>query len=480
MHNERRRGFSLVEVVVALVIGSLVMGVAYGIWSRVRREVARSQTRQMLQHELRVAADSITADLKAIKSGTMTGGQQAADGSRVHFEFDRFKKTEDNKLAEDSVEHVAYDFTGALLIRTCGPNRRVFSTHLTSLELTRGVNQATAETTNVAGVNPDYDRALNARLDIALTGKKQVPGSKIVEFHIERTSAVMREEYQKTVNKSYLSTNELAKLGKGSVVQGGPNSNFLENNGTMTEEQLRQLSREQLAGLEQSQQNMLTEAQKCLDDMNKNIGDINTGGGLTEKINIFGWKPGSSDVREVNELQSAIEGAQKKEDLTSALKQAETYIKGKEETFYGRSYPGINISGMSDAEKKVYQMAYDLKVQDRSMDNAYKEMVKSKPDTQKPPSAVETATAIPARLPEGQETEQQYQARCQEAQKLKEACDKVNLTWMGDPADESKEVKAYNAAKTLYNYGQAKSQLLGMRDDAKTNLTAIHNVQGRS
>lgn len=480
MRNERTRGFSLVEVVVALVIGSLVMGVAYGIWSRVRREVARSTTRQMLQHELRVAADTIVTDLKSIKSGTMTGGQQSADGSRVHFEFDRFKKTEDNKLAEDSVEHVVYDYAGSLLMRTCGPNRKVLSTHLASFELTRGVNQGAAETTNLVGVNPDHDRALNARLDIALTGKKVVPGSKIIEFHVERTSAVMREEYQKTVNKNYLSTNELAKLGKGQIVQAGPNSNFLENNGLMSEEQLRALSREQLAGLEQSQQNMLTEAQKSLDDMNNNIGDINTGGGFAEWVNLFGWKPGSTDVRQVNELKSAIETAQKKEDLTSALASTKTYLDEKERQFIGRSFPNVNVQSLSKAEYDRYKMAYDLKVQDRAMDNAYKEMVKTKPDTQKPPSAVETATKAPERLPDGQETEQQYQSRCQEAQRLKEACEKVSLTWMGEPADESKEVKAYNAAKTLYNYGQAKSQLLTMRDDARTNLDTIHRVQGRS
>ncbi|MBF0499712.1 MAG: prepilin-type N-terminal cleavage/methylation domain-containing protein [Candidatus Riflebacteria bacterium] len=480
MKTKQTSGFSLVEVMVAILIGSIVMGTAYAIWSRVRREVSKSSARQTLQHELRQAMDTLSRDLKAIKTGTMKApaAQQSADGTRAHFEFERFTESSAGKLAENTTEKVVYDFKVPLLTRIAGPVRHILSTHLDSIELTRGVNQTTLETKNVESGNKDLDRALNARLDLALTGKMRPAGSRQFEYHVERSSVVMRDEYQKTVNSNYLSTNDVAQIGKDKVVVAGANSNFLDNLGSLTEEQLKQLSSDQLNTLEASQQNMLSEAKKSITDMNDNIKSISTGGNLWDTLSVGGWPFGSSDVAQVTSLQSAIKSAEKKEDLVESLKATDGWIKDKEKKFIAQSFSGVNVDSLSEDERARYQKVYDMKVMDRLSEAAYQEALKKDPNAKKPESALDGITRVPDRLPADQEAEQQYQGRVAEAAKLREIASKASLDWMGEPKDESKEVKSYNAAKSIYNYGQAKMQLLGMRDDTQDNLTLINKVKG--
>jgi hypothetical protein len=61
----------------------------------------------------------------------------------------------------------------------------------------------------------------------------------------------------------------------------------------------------------------------------------------------------------------------------------------------------------------------------------------------------------------------------QEAENLRRAYEEINLNWMGEFGDESKEVQAYNAAKSLVNQGRSKFDTIDMRDRADENIDLI-------
>ncbi|MBF0548283.1 MAG: prepilin-type N-terminal cleavage/methylation domain-containing protein [Candidatus Riflebacteria bacterium] len=494
----RKKAFTLVEVLIALVLASFVLGIAFALWSRVSREVSRSSTRQVLQHQLRMAMDIMSRDLKSIKTGTLKAppDKQSSDGSKVYFEFEKFVELDNGKLAENTTEKVAYELNGSLLTRKSGSDVKILSVNIFSLEMARGVDKSNLSTTNLETANPDQERALNARLDITLTGQKRAPGTRIIETHVERTSVIMRDEYQKTVNKNYLSTNQVAQLGTDKVSNTDQNTSFFSASGTFTLDQLANLSADQLNNLETSQKNLLEQAQKNLTDMNSNIHDVNTGGGWFSDVNLgFLGRFGNTDVQNANDLKSAIEQATSQNDLKSALDKDNDYIKSKEAKFISSTFPDKfptatsidDLRNSQDADKRAeyerYKKAYDLLVQDRAMQAAYQKLITSSPAPNPvpapPESAVDRATAAPTKNPDVPETDAQFQARVTEAQELKKVCDagKQNLTWMGTPGQETTEIKAYEAAKMLYNYGQSKSELLGMRDDSKTNVDLIQQAK---
>ncbi|MBF0407044.1 MAG: prepilin-type N-terminal cleavage/methylation domain-containing protein [Candidatus Riflebacteria bacterium] len=492
--DKKRFGFTLVEIMVAIVLGSFVLGVAFALWSRVTREVTRSATRQVLQHQLRMSMDTLSRDLKAIKSGTLKApaDKQSPDGSKAYLEFERFTELENGKLAEKTTQKVVYELTGSLLTRTSGNEKKILSANILSLEMSKGVDKNTLLTTNLETTNPDHEMALNARIDISITGQKVVPGTKIYEYHVERTSVVMRDEYQKTVNKNFLSTDQVSQLGQGKVSNTDPNSSYFTSAGLFTEEQLANLTLSQLNSLDSSQKNLLEQAEKNLTDLNSNIGAVNTGGGWFSDVNL-GWfgRYGNTDVQSANDLKSAIEGATTQAALNSALDKAQEYLKSKEASFisstFSSKFPSeASVSALRDSDDKAkrdeyekYKKAYDLLVQDRAMEGAYQKMINSSPPPNPvpppPESAVARATAVPEKSSDYAETEEQFQQRVKDASDLKAICDagKQSLTWMGNPGEETTEIQAYQATKMLYNYGQSKNQLLGMRDDASKNLELI-------
>ncbi|HMM60312.1 MAG TPA: prepilin-type N-terminal cleavage/methylation domain-containing protein, partial [Candidatus Rifleibacterium sp.] len=75
MLNNRNTGFTLVELMVAAALASLVLGSAFGIWSYTRRNLARTSTRQILQQDATRILTQLKADLKAAKAETFKAGE---------------------------------------------------------------------------------------------------------------------------------------------------------------------------------------------------------------------------------------------------------------------------------------------------------------------------------------------------------------------------------------------------------------------
>ena len=63
----RKKAFTLVEVMVAVLLLTVVLTAIYQVWSKVQQGIARSHTRQALQTELRNAANYMSNDFKSIK-----------------------------------------------------------------------------------------------------------------------------------------------------------------------------------------------------------------------------------------------------------------------------------------------------------------------------------------------------------------------------------------------------------------------------
>ena len=128
MKNRRKTGFTLVEVMVAIFLSTIVLTAIYGVWIRVQREIAKSHARQTLQSELRTVSNYLQKDLKSVKEGTFEApGGQSADGSSLHIMFERFKESEEGKIAQDATEKVEYRLSDGLLTRKSTTELKILS-----------------------------------------------------------------------------------------------------------------------------------------------------------------------------------------------------------------------------------------------------------------------------------------------------------------------------------------------------------------
>lgn len=108
-----RRGFTLLEVLVAAVLTLLVMGVAFGYLVPAWRASARIQTRVELQQSAVVALDRLTAELKT----SAPGGVTLSDGVPRILAINPVEKVQGNGLVVWKSSYILYVFEGDRLER---------------------------------------------------------------------------------------------------------------------------------------------------------------------------------------------------------------------------------------------------------------------------------------------------------------------------------------------------------------------------
>lgn len=486
MKTRKTQGFTLVEVMVAIFLSTIVLTAIYGVWIRVQSEIAKSHARQTLQNELRTAANYMQKDLKSIREGSFEApGGQAADGSSVHIIFERFKETEDGKIAQDSTEKVEYRLSDGLLTRKSTTELKILSVSVESLQIVKSLEAADLGATDLETTDEDFKAGREAKLDISITGRKNIAGSREEMYYVEKTSVVMRDEYYKKTNKNYVSNFDLAKIEKDDVIitDSSQDASFGPG-GALSEEQLQSLTKDQLDGMEQTQKDLIKQAEDSIKEMNNSIDDTDTGEGFWSKfgdtLNVFS----TSEGEKVRGLRSDLEDAESQQEVKDVLGKLETYTKDKEETFLTRSVPGY--STMSAAQKDIYKEAYEMKLQDRTIEGSHQVLVeqaekdgKAPPET--PQKIIDIATQVQDTTYQDEEgntvTVAGGSGSSRSSEELRSAYDRINLGWMGEFNEEPEDVGIYNAAKSLISQGKAKLNVVEMRDTSEANVELIQKVK---
>ncbi|MDD3000102.1 MAG: hypothetical protein PHV05_13650, partial [Candidatus Riflebacteria bacterium] len=261
--------------------------------------------------------------------------------------------------------------------------------------------------------------------------------------------------------------------------------------GLLSEEQLQSLTKDQLTGMEETQNGLIKQAQDSLKEMNSAISDTDTGEGFWSKLgsalNIFS----TSEGEKVRDLRADLKGADTKTDVKDVLTKLEKYTKDKEEDFLSRSIRGY--SSMSAAQKDVYKEAYEMKLQDRTLEGSHKLLVEqAEKDGTKPPETptkiIDIATGkavfesedIATTYTDGDGNVVNISGDSSSTRSnadLRTAYDAINLGWMGDFNEEPEEVGIYSAAKSLISQGNAKLNVIEMRDTSQENLDLIKKVK---
>ncbi len=475
MNMQRRTGITLVEMMVAVFVSTIVLTAVYGVWIRVQRQISRANAKQTLESELRAIANNMEKDFKAIKEGSFDAppGEQNLDGTSMKVTFDRFTEGEDGKIAQDSFTSVEYHLRNGLLTRTTDSERKILSVNIDSIIIAQGVDEASLGATDLESTDEDFKAGREAKLDITISGKKRIPGSNNEIYHIEKTSLVMRDEYYRKTNKTYVSNFDLAKMNVDEVMveDATQNANFGPD-GEFTLEQLQNLDEDQLRGMKDTQQQLYEQAQAAFDEINTNINDTETGSDWLDTLAF--WSDSEGEI--VGDMKTRLKRADNKEEVEDVLEDLESYAEEKESSFLNRSIN--NYSGKSDEEKQRYKRAYDIAVQDRAIKYANEKAKEDDPDAQDSPLMIDLMTEVQDMSYEDEDgtqtvsASQNDEAR-QEAEALRRAYEEVSLEWMGDFGDESEEVQAYNAAKSLINQGRSKYDTIDMRDRADENIDLI-------
>ncbi len=490
MQKRKKTGFTMVEMMVAMFLSTIVLSAIYGVWIRIQREIARSNTRQTLQNEMRTAANYLQKDLKSVKEGTFEApGGQSADGSSLHIIFERFKETEDDKIAQDSTENVEYRLSDGLLTRKTDTSLKILSVSIEGMQIVKSIDAADLGATDLETTDKDFRAGREAKLDVNIVGRKSIPGSRDEVYHVERTSLVMRDEYYKKANRSFVSNFDLAKLEKDAVVEVDASQDATFGpGGAYSEEQLRALSNDQLTGLESTQRDLIRQAQDSITEMNTAIDSTDTGESGWSKfwqgVNVFSTTEGE----QVRDLRKDLADADTKDQVNSVLNKLSDYTRDKEEQFLIRSVPGY--SSMSAAQKDLYKEAYEMKLQDRTIDGSYKLLSEqAAKDGKTPPEAPQKIIDVATGIAEGEGSKTYIDeagntvqisneaSSTRSTSDLKSAYDNIDLSWMGEFNKEPDDVGIYNAAKSLISQGKAKLNVIELRDTSEDNVALIQQVK---
>ena len=484
-----RRGVTLVEIMVGILLTGLVLGAGYQIWSATRRDVTLASTRQMLAAQVRRALDVMAKDFQAMKAGTLevTPG---ADGDSATIKFERFPlKNEGTSIGVDNTELVIYQYRKPRLTRTLrGQGEHPLAWNLDSLELARGGRGAN-EPGGINDLPVDQD-GRNARMDILMTASSRVPGSQRIASFSAHISVFMREEYYATANKSrFIAMSRLVATNPANLRDQDRDDTMLTM-GLLDPEALARLSREQLNELYRKESEALAQTQQQLAQLNGNIGDLDTRTTGRPSWNLANWYSWPTDItnlqRDIERHSSSAELARDIEKLDSKISQ---YEQDNLRDSFSRHVPGFQNLDRNSQQYKDLKEVYELMVRDRSMRRAHEMGQKDLPADQRTAYRSILEDFNPGSLVRGQlpgnppttfnETQEQFEARRAKAQMIQENKDKVDLSWM-DSDEGADRVKIYNAAKDLKDLAETKKAYLESKETHETNLTNIRNAQNRA
>ncbi len=473
----RKSGVTLVEVMIGVLLSSIVLGGAYQVWTASRRNFAKANARQTLQSEIRKSIDQLALDFKAIKAGTLEV-DGAADGNSGTIKFQRFLENKDaNRIDSKGVADVVYEFRKPRLYRTvAGQGQKLLCSNLKAFDLARGAEPGT--------LMPDgMQQTAQARIDISLTGAMQVPVTREMIEHNEKTTVVMRNEFIAAAPvKSSIAMSELTNATEKMTGTEGQSSMF---SAALTADALKDMSSEQLAFMMQREAESLSNAKKEIDSTNDQLKDVDAKGAATW-YNPFTW--GGTDT-EVSKIKEDLLKHDKLEDVEKDVKALRAIIDRNEEKFLKRSLEKSGVSLPADEkEQQSYRQAYDLMVKDRALKEAYSKNPQKDSEGKEIPYKSLLESFDSSKIKQGvqydsqgrevafTESDADFQKRSEEARKIQEASSKMDLTWM-DSGDAKDEVKQYSAAKDLVDIAVVKQSYIQSRDLAQGNIDIIGNEQ---
>ena len=476
----KKSGFTLVEVMVAVFISTIVLSSAYMIWSRVQLGISKSVTKQNLQNELRKVANYMQNDFKSIKfhdseDENDTDADKAVkitgDDKNFTMTFQKFKEVEEsdkNKLTQDVVENVKYSLNSNVLMRTSGNSNKMLSAHCDGITITTAAGDNNEEG-DYQNATEDVKMAKEAQLNIEITGKMIVPGSGEEMFHTEKTSVVMRNEYYKKINNNYKSNFDLAKIDADDIIgeeEAGVLSGNFEEDPEKLKEYLNKLDTEVLGNMQTSEEEVKKSLENNLEEINKTIADIAPEDvPWYEKLwanitSVFG--DDEQSYTQFKEARADLEKANTVKEANDAIKDLKIKIEKQEKGFYVKAYTKQSFDSMTTEEKTTFRRAYDMAVQEKTLNDAYEQLEDKSGG--KPKSNIEV---LKEALKEGKATEEQ--------KKIIDIYNDINLDWM---EDSDSEIGIYKANKQLMDQANTKLELLKSKETTERNIDAIKEELG--
>ena len=457
-----KKAFTLVEIMVAIVITTIVLTAAFTIWSRIRLRISRSYTKQTLQNELRKIANYMQNDFKSIRY--YRDGDESKpielpnNNTNWTLSFQKFKEIDESskdKLAQDILEEVKYSLNNKVLKR----NNKLLSANCESVQIIR----ATEEKSNIYE-DKRLEEARDSKLEIEITGVLRVPGTTEEEYHVEKTSVVMRNEYYTKINKNYKSNFDLQKMGN-VVVEADLGKIDLAS-------QSNEALKEMLATLEQT---MI----KC----NENLDNINSAMGDEEPEGVHWWEKlgawlGADNLYgEFKNERNKLVAADTIDEVNKAVEDIQKKVDEDEEKFFKNSYSGYDK--LTNEEKKEFKKAYDMKVHDKNMEDAYKKLNNGKePITNE---KILNAQANGNKLDEnGKETtildgggdSSIVEQKKQEANNILSYYNNISLDWM-DKSEYKEIIGTYQSRKNLLESANTKIELIKVKDECNRDKNEV-------
>ena len=303
----------------------------------------------------------------------------------------------------------------------------------------------------------------------------KVPGSGEEIYHVEKTTVVMRNEYYNNINKTYISNFDLAKLDADDVVGEGASDLLTGDLG----DNLDNLDKDVLDNMKASEQEMVN---NLLD----NIKNIDSSIKATQPEDVPWYKKLFSNLDDIfagkkdeyalfKESRSALEKADTTAKAEKAIENLKGNINKQEETFFKDSYKDYDKI-KDEAEKTAFRRAYDMAVQQKTIDDAYKEL--NDPTQKKPTSNIELQQKIvddsykEEQQAKTQQEKNEIQERRAEAQKIIDYYEKLDISWMDDENRKS-EIGIYKANKNLLDQANTKFELLSSKEKCEGNIAKI-------
>ncbi|MFA7145629.1 MAG: prepilin-type N-terminal cleavage/methylation domain-containing protein [Candidatus Riflebacteria bacterium] len=503
----KRIGFTLVEMMIGVLLGSTILGVAFGIWSHSVKQVARYSLRQRLQQDADRIADKLSADIKAAKAETF----KVISEKPLKLEFTRYADEDEagKVLSKDKFYKVTYTLTGNMLTRGAVSGNMPLSTAVDSIVLNRDT------------VSEKEQSYKEAKVDIELVLKAKTPGSGLEETLVRHTSVVIREDYYNKLSTNRgdifaMSSEDLAKM------EVKDSDSAYINDGALSLDSLKNLDDDQLAGLLEEQKEIIDLSNDKLKHINDQIKKVDS------STYFFGWF-GSDDAKDLDKTRDELKKLEcpddpsKLPDVSSKerpsdqagkyVEKLEDQIKDSQDEFAENSFgsDGKDLSEKlksDDPETKskaeLLKRVLEMKTTDRSMKDQVekfeKEEKKKKEKAEKkgetytePDSKDKISYAIDMFKEESSDSNIEAEVKAQypnasseelagyiserkterdEFIKLYESC---NLGWMDDSKNEDK-VKDYNARVQLKNLAENKRDLFLIKEMAMDNSKLINQA----
>lgn len=504
-----KRAVTLVELVVAVFISSLVLGAAYSVWRHLTADVSRATVRQQIQSETRRALTRMADDFRAVKAGTINISQT---GTRI--EFERFRASADSDdeelFSSEIVDRVVYEFDQPVLTRALNNTQPVvLGTNFETIVIERGLpdqNVSSGDTQSEI----DRERALNARLDISISSRMINPSTNDYENHRESVSVFMRDEYHATINRgSAIRLASLMDFDSEDDLRSADAANFgavAANDGIFSIEDLRQLNDLQLDLIRETNERDLEATNERLEELNGVIAELCTSRhpnrwifrGSNELRPIqrdieradqrrsWGrWGPCDSfndvppDRSVYDEAIASLDGS-----IDTLNEKIKRYERDVINTAFKDSSPGFDIERLKQSENndeyELYKEAYELALADHNLKEAHEQ---SNDDST---SSYQSLIVNPDDMRQGrgvapngdvitwEETEADFLERRRKAADIYRVAQKINIDRVLEEKEE--EMRMHSTAKEFVNLAETKKLTLESKYILQRNKHKIQTV----